>query len=275
MKRWSILLAALGTVGVGFSLMSLLLTLFMGPFLDRSWIWINFAGGAILLIAALLMNFDLARELMPVRGRRRVGHSGVSSLVSAFLGIVILGMLGFLLERHPLRFDVSETGANSLSPQTFGVLEELSTEVEILGFFPRGEFPRAARQLLDRYRYESDRLAVKAVDPSVRPDLVEQLGIPLAELARGGLVHLRAGDRVENISGLADSVLRDSADLRPDLSEEQLTNALLRLVRTREKVVYFLEGNGDSPAGRGDPGSPDEFRRARRFGDGARRSADG
>ncbi len=245
MKSWSRLLGTLGAVGVGFSLASLLLVLFMGPFLDRSWIWINFSAGVILLIAGLVMNFDLVRELIPTRGKGRVGRGAVRSLVSTFLGIAILGLLGFLLARHPLRFDLSDTGANSLSAQTFQVLAELPSEVEVLAFYPQGQLPRAARQLLERYRYESDRFQLRVVDPTRRPDLVDLYQIPLSELARGGLIHLRAEERTENVFGLTDTALRDPADLRPELSEEQLTNALLRLVRAREKGVYFLEGNGE------------------------------
>jgi len=245
MKRWSTLLGALGAVGVAFSLLSFVLTLFFGPFLDRSWMWSNFAAGALLCAVAVVMNIDLLRDSFRGRRAQRVGRGAAGSLLTTLLGIVILACIGFLLERHSLRFDWSEQEANTLSEQTLGVLTKLPADVEVVAFYAHLGGARSARELLDRYRYETDRIDLRFVDPAERPDLVERYEIPAGALGSGGLVHIRSGDRSLNLTGLVDALPREPGDDRPDLTEEELTNALLRLISDPEKTIYFLEGHGE------------------------------
>jgi ABC-type uncharacterized transport system involved in gliding motility auxiliary subunit len=229
-KGLASLLAALGLVGVLFALLSFVVVLLGGTGFrtDIGWILGNFVVGVLLLIGAAVVNFDALRARMASGEARRAGKYGSSAIVTALLAIAILGMVAFLGTRHYWRFDWSEQKVHSLSDQSRKVLAGLGEDVHVLALVPRLEM-EPVREFLDRYAYESDRFLVEYADPNVRPGLVEERGISPDQLA-GGLVQITIG--------------KDSVDVT-ELTEQNITNAMVKLTRTGEKVVYFLEGHGE------------------------------
>jgi ABC-type uncharacterized transport system involved in gliding motility auxiliary subunit len=230
MKGWSALLSALGLVAILFALLSLLLGLAGAP-TDLSWIGGNFALGVVLLGAGLFSSLDTLRERMHTGESRRIGKYGTSAVASTALALVILGLAAFLSERYHHRFDWTETGVHSLSDQTKKVLAGLDQDVTVVGFYgPMAQRP--VQDLLDRYSYESPRFQVEFADPTARPDLVESLGVSQEKLGEG-LVRIALGS--------------ESVELT-EVDEERVTNALVKLTRTAQKRVYFLEGHAERPA---------------------------
>lgn len=221
------LIGAFGLVGVVFGLLSFLLALFGAPS-DPFWIGANLVGGLLLLVGAGAMSLDSLRERVSSGETRRAGTYGTSSILTAALSIAILGMVGFLASRYTVRFDWSEAQIHSLSDQTQKLLAGLDRDVEVVAFFaPIDTAP--VRALLERYAYESDRLQVEYVNPAERPDLLERHGVAPEDLGQG-LVWVSMGD---------DSVQVD------EVSEENITNAMVKLSRTSARKVYFLEGHNE------------------------------
>jgi len=221
------LLGGLGLVAVAFGLLSALLALFQ-PVTDLSWIIGNLALGVLLLSAALFVGFDAVQQRLRSGEARRVGKYGGSAVASTLLALALLGMVAFLAQRHPRRFDWSEAKVNTLTEQSVDLLGRLPAAVEVTAFFQRTEVPEVA-SLLDRYAYASDRLAVVYVDPNSAPMVVEQLGLDPEALAKG-LVRIESGG-----VGLVVT----------DLTESGLTNGLLKLMRSSEKKIYFVEGHNE------------------------------
>ncbi len=231
------LLAGLGVVAIGFGILSALMAL-LQPFADPLWIFGNLAVGAALLGAAVFMSLDTLRDRIRSGGGRRAGKYGTSSILAAVLGIVILGMLGFLSTRYHHRFDVSEASVHTLSQQSTDLLAGLEQDLSITVFFNASESPPIAA-LLDRYAFASDRVRLRYVDPNSEPALVDELGITSEELA-AGIVRFKLD------SGEATTL---SAFSEPDV-----TNAILTLVRSTGKKIYFLTGHNEREidAGPGD-----------------------
>jgi ABC-type uncharacterized transport system involved in gliding motility auxiliary subunit len=227
MKRWASLLAPLGLVAIAFGLISVFLMLAGAP-TDPYWIWGNVVVGAILLAVALVASLDVLRERLHTGEARRASRYGTTAVISTLLAVAILGLLGFLAQRHPIRFDWSEAGVHSLSDQTRKVLESLTQDVNVTAFVSAGEI-QPVRELLERYAYESPKFKLEFADPTARPDLVEKLGISPDKLGKG-LVRVAIGS--------------DAVELA-ELDEEKLTNALVKLTRQGTKKVYFLEGHGE------------------------------
>jgi ABC-type uncharacterized transport system involved in gliding motility auxiliary subunit len=224
------LLAALGLVGVSFALLSFLIVLFSGAGLasDLGWIGGNLTVGIVLLVSAAALNLDALRDRMSSGEARRASKYGTSAILATLLSIAILGMLGFLGTRYHKRFDWTEQQIHTLSDQTQKVLEGLETDVEALALVSKlDEAP--VRELLDRYAYASERFVVEYADPNVRPGLLEQHGIDPQKLGRGLVRIAIGGDAVEVT----------------EIDESSVTNAMVKLTRTGEKVVYFLEGHGE------------------------------
>ena len=222
------LLAGLGIVAIGFGILSVLMAL-LQPYTDPFWIFGNIVVGVVLLGTAVLMSLESLRERIRSGGIRRAGKYGSSAILSAVLGIVILGFLGFLSTRYTHRFDVSEAGVHTMAPQTTELLESLEEDVSITAFFTESEAP-PVRDLLDRYAYASDRIDLRFVDPNAAPGLVEELGIATEDLARG-IVRL--------------SLESGEAITLSEFSEPDVTNALRKLVMSTGKKVYFLEGHNE------------------------------
>ena len=228
------LLAGLGVVAIGFGLLSALLA-FLQPFTDPLWIAANLVLGVVFLGAAVFMSLDSLRERMQSGGGRRAGKYGTSAVLGTVLGVVILGLLGFLSSRYHHRFDVSEAGVHTLSQQTTELLASLEEDVTMTGFFSEMQSPEAAA-LLDRYAFASGRVSIRYVDPNEDPILVEELGLD-AEMLSRGVIHIALA------SGEQTSLSEFSAaNFEPDV-----TNALVKLVKSTGKKVYFLVGHNERP----------------------------
>jgi len=224
------LLAGLGVVAIGFGLLSALIWL-LQPYSDLSWILGNLVVGAVLLASAVFMSLDSLRERMHSGEARRAGKYGTSAILSTLLGIVILGFLGVLSTRHSVRFDVSEAGVHTLAPQTQALLEELDQTVTITAFFGASEAP-PIRDLLDRYDHASERIELRFVDPNAAPGLVDELGLSTEELSRGiARLSLESGE----------------STTLSEFSEPDVTNALLKLVKSTGKTIYFVQGHNERP----------------------------
>jgi len=230
MRRYTSLLTALGSVALVFGIASLLLSAFSpGVALwDLSWIWGNFVVGALLLLAGLSLGFDSLRERMASGEARRVGTHGTSAIVSTALSIAIVVAAGYFAARNPVRFDWTEAGVHSLSDQTQKVLDGLERDVRVTALYARAD-QLAVKPVLERYAYQSPRFHYTLADPNERPDLVQALGVDRERLKKG-LLHVAIGD---------EQTVVDEA------TEEQITNAIVKLTRTGEKKVYFLTGHGE------------------------------
>lgn len=239
MTGTALLLAGLGVVALGFGLLTALLAV-LQPFTDPVWIVGNLVVGLVLLAASVFMSLDTLRERLQSGASRRVGRYGTSAVLQAVLGILILGLAAFLSVRHAHRFDVSEAKVHTLSDQTKSLLDGLDRDVQITAFFAESEAP-PVRDLLDRYAFENpDRVELAFVEPNDAPGLVEELGLGTEDLARGVV-------RISLSSGEATTLT--------EFTEPAVTNALLKLVKSKDKKIYFLTGHNER---RIEPGPQDE-----------------
>jgi ABC-type uncharacterized transport system involved in gliding motility auxiliary subunit len=241
------LFAALGLVGVAFALLSFLIVLFSGAGLasDLGWIGTNLVVGIALLVSSAVLNWGALRERMSSGEARRAGRYGSSAVVGTLVAIAILGMLGFLANRYHKRFDWSEAGVHTLSDQSLKVLAGLDTDVQALALVSKVD-AEPVRELLDKYAYASPRFKVEYADPNARPGLLEKYGITPDELGKG-LVRIAIGNDAVKVT---------------KLDEEQVTNAMVKLTRTGQKIVYFLEGHGEKAIDGPEAATRDGFGRA-------------
>ncbi|MCL4684180.1 Gldg family protein [Myxococcota bacterium] len=223
------LLLGLGTVFFVFGLLSVFLLLAGAP-TDLAWIISNFVIGVVLLVSAVVSNFDAIRERMASGEGRRIGRYGTSAVLQTVIALFIVGALAFFANRYHHRWDLSEAGVHSLSDQTQKVLEGLEQDVRVVAFYPKTEQP-AIRSLLDKYHYASPRFQVEYADPNQRPDLIEKYAVAPEKLGEG-LLYVAIGEESLELT-------------EPD--ESKLTNAMLKLTRQGEKKVYFVTGHGERP----------------------------
>jgi ABC-type uncharacterized transport system involved in gliding motility auxiliary subunit len=163
------------------------------------------------------------RELLSRRGTKY----GLNTAAALFLFLAVVVVVEALAIRHNVRVDLTEGRRHSLSTQSINLLGSLDKEVNVVAFY-RTDDPgkEAAQDLLDQYAHFSPKFHFEFVDPDRHPALAKRYGIRTY-----GTVVLEGGGREEKVQG---------AD------EEKITNALVKLLRTEKRVLYFLTGHGEA-----------------------------
>ena len=138
--------------------------------------------------------------------------------------IAVLGATNWLANRHNKSFDATSNKRFSLSEQTGKVVKGLNRDVTITYFDKTTEFGRA-RDLLDRYANLSSRLHLEYVDPDKKPQLAKA-----ANVRTYGTIYIDSGLRKEEAKSL---------------TEEDITGALIRSLKSGERNVCFVTGSGE------------------------------
>jgi len=138
--------------------------------------------------------------------------------------IAVLSAANWLANRHNKSFDSTSNKRFSLSEQTEKIVKGLNRDVTVTYFDKTTEFGRA-RDLLDRYSNLSTRLKVDYVDPDKKPQLAKAAGVRTY-----GTIYVDSGLRKEEAKSL---------------TEEDLTGALIRSLKSGERTVCFVSGSGE------------------------------
>lgn len=144
----------------------------------------------------------------------------------------IIGVLAWLSTRYDYQSDWTASGRHTLSAASVALLGQAKGPVKVSAFVRAVDGNRKSiTDMIARYQRHKADISVTFVDPTAAPDQVRDEGIS----AEGELV-LRYAGRKEIIR---------------DISEQSITNALQRLVRSGERWIVFLEGHGErNPQGR-------------------------
>lgn len=235
-----------------FGLVGLILVLFGGIALyftgDPSlYVLVHLGLGVVLLLWFVATRF---RELGSLLGARSTKY-GANMVASSLLFVALLSGLNWLGSRYNRRWDLSESGAFSLSPQARSVLDATSGEVEMQAFLEGGQNP-AIESVLDSFASASRNVKVRLVDPDKEPEFAERHGVRSYGTVR--LVH-HVGDCTDGGATDEDKSKACTATTVAQPTEESITNAVIKVTRSEKQVLCFVEGGGEpSPDDVEDPG---------------------
>ena len=151
---------------------------------------------------------------------------GSNAFISTLFFCGILVFIAIIAENHPWRVDFTETGAFSLSDQTQKILKALKEPVVVKGFFASGApEQQKAKDLLDTYKYYTDKISYEFIDPDRKPEATKLYGV-----RNYGTMVFESGEKKQQVQ---------TAD------EENFTGAIIKLSRTEKKKIYFLGGHGE------------------------------
>lgn len=168
----------------------------------------------------------VARSAILVWLRRRSTRLGAHSALLVVVFVVVLVLLNLLAFRHDARLDLSETGTFTLAPQSVKILDGLQGDVKVTAFVQKGsEGESKFRDLLDTYRHYSSKISGEAIDPDAHPAVAKRYGITQYDT-----IVVESGGQEARIRAV---------------SEEELTNALIRVVKTERKRIAVLDGHGE------------------------------
>ena len=176
--------------------------------------------GGVLLIAYFVLNFKDIKTGLSSRSAR----FGSNALLVVVFTLGILIVINILASRFSARVDTTASRLYSLAEQTEKVMKNLEQDVKVLGFYKAGE-SQQAEELLTEYSHFSQRLKTEFLDPDKNPGIAKQYSIN-----RYNTVIVESMGKRERID---------------ELTEENLTNAIIKVTRDEVKTLYFTTGHGE------------------------------
>jgi ABC-type uncharacterized transport system involved in gliding motility auxiliary subunit len=213
----------LGLIGLVLLLFAGVAALFTrgNSMVDITYIAANAIFGLFAVIAYLTAGIEQIRTVVSERSTKY----GTNVVLSSLLFLVILVIVNYLSARHSKRFDMTEQGAFSLSPQSVSVVKGLDKDLNVQAFVEGGISP-GLRDLLETYSHNSDKLKYQLIDPDRQPELAEKY-----QIKNYNTVRFEYGNESTTIT-------------QP--GEEQITNAIIKVTRTTKKTVCVVEGHGEA-----------------------------
>ncbi len=179
--------------------------------------------GVAALTAYIVLNISSLKQ--GFKRRSFIYSSNMIVVVVLVLGILVL--INYFFARHHHRFDFTEAKIHSLSDQSIKVIKNLKNDVMIKCFFLEGNFNRAKMEnLLRIYNYHSKKIKYEFIDPDKNPGLVKRY-----DVTTDGTTIFESADKESRIT---------------TTTEEDITNAVIKVSREKKKVIYFLEGHGEA-----------------------------
>lgn len=157
-----------------------------------------------------------------------VDAMGINLFATVVLALAIVGVLDYGFAKFHKRFDLTKEKVYSLSPQTVKILKNLKDQVKVVGFAEeRSDSRKKMENLLQLYKdVNSSRFSFKIIDPYKSPEVIGKYGnIHLNTLL------VQVGKRKTKVE---------------DLTEENLTNAIIKLTKETGKKIFFIKGHGEA-----------------------------
>lgn len=158
----------------------------------------------------------------------------LQNITFVILFITAMALLAWLTQKYKFESDLTATQRNTLSTASIELLSKITDEIKITAFARESEVSQhrtVISDLISKYQKHSDKIKLTFINPELDPTTTRKLGIQ----AEGEMILSIAG-RSEHLSSL---------------EEEDLTNALQRLIRSGSHKIRFLSGHGErSPIGK-------------------------
>ena len=223
----------LGALGLGFLVAGVLL-LAMQRQNETYWTSFLIAG----LVCSAFYTAGRFSELAGLFSRRSAKRGANAALLIVIVaGIVVL--VNIIADQQATQWDFTAARQYSLSEQTAKILGELATnndtEVEIVLLDRRGtEQQLRASDLLQLYDDASSRVRVHVIDPEAEPERALAYTNPTEPGVALGTIIVGA----PHSRGRPGRTQRATAATEPEV-----TNAIIRVLKTETKKIYFTSGH--------------------------------
>lgn len=160
----------------------------------------------------------------------------IQHLIFILLFVSCIGVAGWLSIKYDIRSDWTKGARHSLSEQSLQLLEQLPDEIELRHYQSNDpQLNRAVDEILSRYQQHKPDFNYQLINADIHVEQARKDGIE-----RYGQSIIEYRERKERID---------------KLSEQNLSNALLRLQRDNKPRLLFISNHGErSPADTSDRG---------------------
>lgn len=150
--------------------------------------------------------------------------------VVVFLMLVVL--LGYLASQYHVAKDITQANRNILTQGSVNVLKQMKAPIQVTVYATKDDassgdnFRKGIVDFFARYQREKKDIRLTFINPSEEPKLAQEAGVKT-----DGEVVIEYQKRVEHIV--------------PPFAEQEITNLLVRLSRTNQQAVMYLDGHGE------------------------------
>lgn len=165
---------------------------------------------------------------MKINARFRLQVLVQNSLFVVLL-IAIVASILYMTRDVKTQWDLTQSKRNTLSQASIEVLDELPGPVTITAFATTRDAEGNLRQMIQDfitpYQRAKENVSLTFVDPREDPERAKKAGVRV-----DGELVVEVNDRSENLD---------------TLTEQELTNLLVRLMRSSEHLIVALDGHGE------------------------------
>lgn len=154
----------------------------------------------------------------------RGARYGTMSIVSIVVFLGILVAVNYLGTRQNKRWDLTANQVYSLSEQTIKILKDLKEPVKVT-VFERNDRQDVHKDRLEEFQYQTTKLTTEFIDPDKEPTRAGA-----AKIDTLPTILFEYKGRTERVTSS---------------NEQELTNALIKVVTGQTRKVYFTQGHGE------------------------------
>ncbi len=210
----------------GVSLLCFIVTrLLVGAWIPFLWIPLSFF--VCCFIGAIIQERKTIAEFMTMKTTKHGMNMG--ALIALVFAVLVV--VNFLSVRHYRVWDFSGAQSNTLSDQSLKLVKSLNSELLIRFFYKKGvegneDNRKNFRELIKKYQDQTSNIRLEFVEVNERPDLAEEYGVTKGS----GVIFLDYKGRRNRVE---------------KIDEQEVTTALVKLTREKEKNIYFVVGHGE------------------------------
>ncbi|MEI6092141.1 MAG: Gldg family protein [bacterium] len=182
---------------------------------------------------ALLIISALSAITLAVLNRKEIGLwfkdkkslMSLNALISVIVVLLIASGLNYIANNNDKKLDLTRAKVNTISNQTIKILKSLNKEIHFIAFLDPAIEGVSFKYAIEKYSYYTNKISYEIVDPDKDPIKARNYNI----VKYGTIIATLNGNEVRFES----------------LTEEDLTNSIIRLSRNTKKKIYFLSGHGE------------------------------
>ena len=198
------------------------------PEWDQYAMYATWVGLALVVLYTLSQWREIAHSM-----RQRNTRYGAIAGVSVVVVLVLLIAVNYVSNRRNKRWDLTSNKQYSLSDQSVKLLDGLTAPVKFIVFEQETNFENF-RTRLQEYAYQSDQVSLEYVDPDKDPVRAREYQIETY------------GTIIVDYMGRRERLTTNT--------EQDVTNALIKVLNPQAKKVYFLTGHGEKDSGNSERG---------------------
>jgi ABC-type uncharacterized transport system involved in gliding motility auxiliary subunit len=185
-------------------------------------LWISLGVAVIGPAIFALLDPQRIREFLTGRQARR----GSNAIIMLIAFILILIVVNAIVYQNPIQWDWTEGKQNTLAVETIDTLKALPAPVQAIGFFTSRSSKTSVESLFTKMEAKSNgKFNYEFVDPETNPAKAQQY-----KISQDASVVL---------------MLQGSQEVLTNPTEQEFTNAMVRLMNPGLRTVYFLTGHGE------------------------------